>query len=182
MRMQKRERAWLTGLTAIYLGLAVLLLILLNPNTDRQSKEQSRVFFTASHVVIAMAVGYGLTLIGGLAATRYDLCRRWWLNSSAVAAAVALYAYLRLDSQLPIDRFIALLGLGLSAAAMEFSCWRARANGRCAGALRDLARPLDPPHWSDNGSVVTCSVTVRARHVHRRLSGGWQAHLRPEAA
>ena len=36
-RLQKRERAWLIGLTAIYLCLAVLLLILLNPSTDRQA-------------------------------------------------------------------------------------------------------------------------------------------------
>ncbi|MBI3191579.1 MAG: DUF2723 domain-containing protein, partial [Pedosphaera parvula] len=152
MRMQKRERAWLTGLTAIYLGLAVLLLILLNPNTDRQSKEQSRVFFTASHVVIAMAVGYGLTLIGGLAATRYDLCRRWWLNSSAVAAAVALYAYARLDSQLPIDRFTALLGLGFSATAIGiFLLARTRAPmAALLGLFAILPAHSIFSHWSDN--------------------------------
>jgi hypothetical protein len=61
--MQKRERAWVVGITAIYLCLGVLLLILLNPPPDRQARELIRVFFTASHVMVAMGVGYGLTLI-----------------------------------------------------------------------------------------------------------------------
>jgi hypothetical protein len=47
--MEKREQAWVVGLTAIYLLLAFLLMILLNPNTDKQSRDQTRVFFTASH-------------------------------------------------------------------------------------------------------------------------------------
>ena len=39
-RMQKRERGWLMGMVAMYLGLAVLLIVLLNPSSDRQSREQ----------------------------------------------------------------------------------------------------------------------------------------------
>ena len=34
-KMQKRERAWIIGLAAIYLCLGVLLMILLNPTPDR---------------------------------------------------------------------------------------------------------------------------------------------------
>ena len=33
----KRERAWLIGLSAIYLCLSVLMIVLLNPNPDRQT-------------------------------------------------------------------------------------------------------------------------------------------------
>ena len=40
-KMQKRERGWIIGLIAIYACLAFLLMILLNPSTDRQSKKGS---------------------------------------------------------------------------------------------------------------------------------------------
>ena len=69
--MQKRERAWLIGLTAMYLCMAFLLLILLNPSVDRQSREQTRVFFAASHIMICDVIGYGITLIRRLAALHY---------------------------------------------------------------------------------------------------------------
>lgn len=91
-KMQQRERAWIVGNTAIYACLAFLLLILLNPNTDRQSRDLTKVFFTASHVTIAMFVGYGLTLIGATLLLRYQETRTWALYGSAVGAAVALYA------------------------------------------------------------------------------------------
>jgi hypothetical protein len=70
--MQKRERAWTIGVTAIFLTLGPFLLVLLNPPADRQAKELIRVFFTASHVLIAMGVGYGMTLIAASMATNDD--------------------------------------------------------------------------------------------------------------
>lgn len=91
MRMQKRERAWIVGLTAIYLLLAFLLLILLNPNVDRQSRDLSRVFFTASHIIIAIFIGYGLTLICGMALRLYEQFRRPLLWGGAVAVAIQVY-------------------------------------------------------------------------------------------
>src|SRR5438045_8136338 len=69
-RMQKREQAWFAGLAAMYTCLAVLLIMLLNPGTDRQSKEMSRVFFTASHVMISLCGGYVMTLFGVMVATQ----------------------------------------------------------------------------------------------------------------
>jgi tetratricopeptide (TPR) repeat protein len=99
--MQKRERAWMIGTTAIYMFLAFLLLILLNPTPDRQSREQTKVFFTASHVFIAMWIGFGLTLIATLMITQYQRFRRWGLYGSAVAAAIALYGLASLLDQNP---------------------------------------------------------------------------------
>ena len=90
-RMQQRERAWIIGNTAIYACLAFLLLILLNPMTDRQSRDLTKVFFTASHVIIAMFLGYGLTLIGGMLFTQYARSRAYALYGGAAATAVALY-------------------------------------------------------------------------------------------
>lgn len=91
-RMQKRERAWVIGITAIYLCLGVLLLILLNPPPDRQARELIRVFFTASHVCVAMAVGYGLTLIAATLAMHYESARRAALLGGAVALDLAVFA------------------------------------------------------------------------------------------
>jgi tetratricopeptide (TPR) repeat protein len=115
-KMQKRERAWLVGLTAIYLCLAFLLMILLNPGVDRQSSEQTRVFFAASHIMIAMAIGYGMTLIGGLAALHYERFRVWFLYGGAVASALELYNVLRTfeTTQFPLLRSAAIIGLTLA--------------------------------------------------------------------
>src|SRR5262245_63392172 len=75
-KMQKRERAWLVGLMAIYLLLAFLLLILLNPKTDKQSRDQTRVFFTASHIIVSIMIGYGVTMICGLSSFHFQ---HYWL-------------------------------------------------------------------------------------------------------
>ena len=91
-KLHRRERAWLIGIVAIYLCLAVLLNILLNPPPDRQSQGLVRVFFTASHTMISLLVGYGLTLIGAFMATHYAQFRRWGFWAAAFACALALYS------------------------------------------------------------------------------------------
>src|SRR5438445_2917850 len=91
-KMHRRERAWLIGITAIYLCLAVMLLILLNPPADRQAQQLVRVFFTASHTLIALLVGYGLTVIAAYMATHYERFRRWGYWAGGLALALSLYA------------------------------------------------------------------------------------------
>jgi len=90
-QFRRRERAWLIGNTAIYACLAFLLLILLNPTPDKQSQELTRVFFTASHVIIAMFAGFGLTLIGAMLLRHYREFREFALYGASVAAALALF-------------------------------------------------------------------------------------------
>ncbi|HEX4342224.1 MAG TPA: tetratricopeptide repeat protein, partial [Verrucomicrobiae bacterium] len=89
-RMQKRERAWVIGLTAIYLSLAILLLIMLDPQTDRQSRELTRVFFTSSHVVVAMFVGYGITLLMASLIAARDGVRRWLPMATLAFSVMAI--------------------------------------------------------------------------------------------
>ena len=89
--MQKRERAWLIGLSGIFLFLSLFLLWLLNPGFDRQSKDLHRVFFTASHVIIAIAIGYGVTLLSSFLITQYEKARRFAVYGAAVAVALAVY-------------------------------------------------------------------------------------------
>src|SRR5204863_9654559 len=48
-KMQRRERAWIVGLTAIYFFLGVFLVILLNPTPDRATSDLVKVFFCNSH-------------------------------------------------------------------------------------------------------------------------------------
>jgi tetratricopeptide (TPR) repeat protein len=89
--MQKRERAWLIGLTAIYLCLGVLLVILLNPTPDRASVDLVKVFFCNSHTIVAGLIGYGLALTAAFMATNYQRFRSWGIAGGAIAVVLALY-------------------------------------------------------------------------------------------
>lgn len=90
-KMQKRERAWMIGLIAFYFMLSVFLLNLLNPAPDRQSRDLNRVFFTASHFMVAMGTGYGLTLIGAYLFTHYERWRQYCLYVALGVAGFALF-------------------------------------------------------------------------------------------
>jgi thioredoxin-like negative regulator of GroEL len=92
-KIHRRERAWLIGLTGIYLCLGVLLLILLNPSPDRGAQELNRVFFTSSHTVVSILVGYGLTLISAFMATNYQRFRSWGMLGGLVALMLAIYSF-----------------------------------------------------------------------------------------
>ena len=91
VRMQQREKAWLIGLLGIGFCLSMILLFLLNPALDRQSKELHRVFFTASHVVVAIFIGYGLTLTAGYIVTQYKTSRLVLLAGGGIAVLASLY-------------------------------------------------------------------------------------------
>jgi thioredoxin-like negative regulator of GroEL len=97
-KMHRRERAWIIGIVAIYFFLGVLLLILLNPPPDKQAQQLIRVFFTASHTMVSLLVGYGLTLVAAYMATHYERFRSWGLIGGAVAIALALFSFAELTS------------------------------------------------------------------------------------
>jgi tetratricopeptide (TPR) repeat protein len=91
LKMHKRERSWIIGLTAIYICLSVLLIILINVSPDRSSQDLNKVFFTASHGLFAMMIGYGLTLMAAYTATHYQKVRLWGFAVGAVAVVLAVY-------------------------------------------------------------------------------------------
>jgi tetratricopeptide (TPR) repeat protein len=126
-RMQQRERAWVMGLGAIYLCLSLFLLILLNPAPDRQARDLNKVFFTASHVLIAMGIGYGLTLIASVLVMQYERYRRWVLGGIGVAFLVAVYgvadAYASTEN--PLVHYTAIVTLVLAIVALA-AMWVAR--------------------------------------------------------
>jgi len=152
LKMHRREKAWLIGISAIYFFLGVLLLILLNPPADRAAQGLVRVFFTASHTLIALLVGYGLTLIAAYMATHYQTFRRWGYWAGALALALALYSMVE-----GLETFIShneqIVGIKhLFAATRAVSRSRAAAEaGAWGGARREgLAvwpAPLSPDLW-----------------------------------
>ncbi len=90
--MQQRERSWLVGLTGIFICLGPLLVFLLAPPPDRAARELVRVFFTASHVVVSIGVGFGIALLAALLATHYQNFRRIGIALGIVAVDLALYS------------------------------------------------------------------------------------------
>jgi len=93
-KMKNRERSWIIGLTAIYFCIGVLLTILMNTNPDRQDAEENKVFFAASHAVVAIFIGYGLALMTAYMATHYRNFRVAGLTLGAIGflpALVVLY-------------------------------------------------------------------------------------------
>ena len=155
-KMRLRERAWLIGLSAIYLCLAVLLLILLNPGIDKSAKELVKVFFTTSHTIIALAVGYGLALVAALLVTQYrnGNIRFWMWVGGAVACAFNLYELvdIYLSTVFTILRVAGALSLALS---LAFTGWILlnREKVRIAPVLVIFALiPFDSilSHWGDN--------------------------------
>ena len=89
-KMKNRERGWMIGSFAIYICLAGLLMILLNPTPDKHGRDMTRVFFAASHVVLAMWIGFGSTLFCALVARRYFQMRITLGLGLVVAAAFAM--------------------------------------------------------------------------------------------
>ncbi len=153
-RMQRRERSWLIGLTAMYITLSLFLLLLLNPALDRQSRQLNKVFFTASHVVVAMGIGYGLTLIGALLTTQYERYRRIALISAAAASGLALFwvAHVYQKTPQPLVHITALVGLflGLAATAVALTA-RERFPLRAALIIFAFMPTYSVlAHWSDN--------------------------------
>lgn len=151
--MRKRERAWIVGLAAIYFFLAIILLIILNPQPDRQSATLNRVFFTSSHVMVSMSIGYGLALIGGLAIRHYEaIC--WPARIFAgFAVLTSIAVTLVLDKSLfPIKQYANLYGLFLSLVAFGLFAGISKRFPLSALLGIYLVMPIHPilTHWWDN--------------------------------
>jgi tetratricopeptide (TPR) repeat protein len=90
LKMQKRERAWIICLTAIYFCVGILLTVLMNTTPDRQSADENKVFFTAGHAVVAVMIGYGLALLAAYMATHYRSFRSIGLMLGTITLLPAL--------------------------------------------------------------------------------------------
>ena len=166
-KLQPRERAWMVGLTAIYLTLSVFLLWLLNPGSDRQSLDLNKPFFTASHVMIAMSIGYGLTLIGSILATQYQKYRTWVLGAFGAASLFGVYdvAYALYNTPNSLVHYTAYFSLALAVAA-TIILFQGRERVLMPALLGVFAlMPIQPvlSHWEDN-------------EQHNHFFGYWFGH------
>lgn len=154
LRMRQRERAWLIGHVAIYLCLSVLLIILLNPNSDKQSRDLTKVFFTASHFTIAMCAGYGIALIAGMIQTQYARYRDWLLYGGAIMSAIALYgvAWVLMNIAHPLNQINAYFGFGLviGLTAIVLLCRERAPLALFLGLIALTPAYTVTSHWSDN--------------------------------
>jgi tetratricopeptide (TPR) repeat protein len=90
-RMRQRERNWIIGVSAIYFWISVMLVIMLNVSADRSTSELNKVFFTASHSLFAMMIGYGVTILAAYVATHYEKIRGWCFAGAGFALLAAFY-------------------------------------------------------------------------------------------
>ena len=166
-RMQKRERSWLIGLTAIWAFQGILLLIMLNPGTDKQSRDLNKVFFNTSFAMISIGVGYGLTLLLSHLAVQYERYRAGVLGGLAVAAAVALYSLANTmwETSYPLIVYAHVFGIGLAVAAfVALLASRARAPmGPLLGLVFLMPAYSVMTHWTEN-------------EQHNHLFGFWFGH------
>ncbi len=170
-RLRSTEKGWLVGLCAIYVCLAFLLLWLLNPNPDRQSRELTKVFFTASHVIIAMGFGYGVALIAAAVAVEYQQVRKWLMMATAVGGGIALFVvavtfgwvelfppeqpsyFFGIEATRDfVTRFASVLALGFSLAGVALLALRPASPNLKAILVLFALLPLKTvlTHWSDN--------------------------------
>ena len=64
----------------------------MNTSPDRQDADEGKVFFAASHAVVAIMIGYGFALMSAYMAVHYEKFRRWGLAGGAVAVVLAFYS------------------------------------------------------------------------------------------
>ena len=99
-KMQKRERAWLIALTAMYLclgGAADRSCSI--PRPDQASADLIKVFLCSSHTIVACLIGYGLALTAAFMATHYQKFRLWGLAGGIVAVGAGPLLPLGCDGQ-----------------------------------------------------------------------------------
>ena len=99
-KMHRRERSWIIGLSSIYFLLSVLLVVVLSVSADRSTSELNMVFFTASHGVFAIMIGYGMTILAAYIATNYEKFRKWGFIGGGVAVLLTVYCLVEALGQL----------------------------------------------------------------------------------
>ena len=134
-KMKNRERAWIIGLTSIYLCVGVLLTIVMNTTPDRASADENKAFFTASHAIVAIMIGYGLALMAAYMATHYEKFRRGGLLGGAIAVVLAVYCLVNATGKLffgpaggfnPEQTFLVGILIACGIAFVVFAYLRAR--------------------------------------------------------
>jgi tetratricopeptide (TPR) repeat protein len=154
-RLQPRERALLLGLVAFYIVLGPFLLELFNPAPDRQSISLNKPFFIASHLIIAIAIGYGISLAIAALVANYQRLRTPALIGCGILALASLWlgvadAY-RPETPYWIPRFAAVWSFSLAVlATLVLAFWKQTAPVVALLAICFLMPVWTfASHWSD---------------------------------
>ncbi len=152
-RMQKRERTWLLGMSAVFVSLVTLLLVLLNPTGDHANRHLNKVFFASAHLLVALGIGYGLALLAGLLRCQFDRCARWLLVGGGVALLIETIITVTTfyDTQFTMLRVAELVGLALVLLFLGALMLGKRRAALCALVIFSLM-PLRSilANWADN--------------------------------
>lgn len=159
-RFRQREKGWLIGLSTTYFCLAFLLIYLLNAQTDKQSRELVKVFYTSSHVMIAMVVGYGMAIVGALLQHSYQKWRIYLLAGATIAVSLNLYQLFEVfDSSKNVfflPRLAAGISLGIACVLLLLLLLWQNTTTAFAGA----AKPASAPVPADPGSRTRLSLVL----------------------
>ncbi len=113
--MALRERCWIAALTGIFVSFTLILIFLLNPTADEQNRHLFKVFFTATHLFIALGAGLGLALIAAtLAVSKRKLAAAFagFLSLLVILEIIdAIWIFNATDFFLP--KSAAIIGLSL---------------------------------------------------------------------
>ena len=124
-RMRHRDVRWIAGLIGVYISFTLMLIYARNPLDSEQSRHLEKVFFAATHVFIALGLGYGLALLGAALATR----SRNYLPGLAIflvlLAGVELYKVFAVfgETHFAFTRAAAVVGLVLILALIALAGW-----------------------------------------------------------
>jgi thioredoxin-like negative regulator of GroEL len=184
-KMKKRERAWTLGLSAIYLCIGLLLVILMNPSADRQSADLIKVFFASSHAVIAVMFGYGLALSAAYMATHYQ---RFRIVGFMLGLVMLVPAFLTLYNGVSRTFFGGMDALPATSLFVHF-LWLAAAFVLAALAAQSFIRmsgaataPPDRERWLFLGFITAAIICLASfigmtffRHDSLKLTQVWKA-------
>ncbi len=71
-RLRSYERRWMLGLLVALLCESFFLLVLLNPNNDKSTRELFKAYFAPSFLILAVWTGCGLVLLGSIRARPHE--------------------------------------------------------------------------------------------------------------
>lgn len=126
---RQREKGWWIGMIITFGGVFLILLALLNPDTDAQSKTQTRVFFIPAHSILAMGLGCSLALVSGIIMQAYRKHHDYMIIGGFVFLFLAFFnlvlIYSRYNYALPRVAYIILfIGAAVALGLIAKMPWR----------------------------------------------------------
>ena len=157
--MRLKEVRWIAGLTGIFVSFTLILIYLINPTADEANRHLNKVFFTASHVFIAIGLGGGLAILGAAIFSQLGTA----LANSVLGLLAGLFLWECYDTyqvfqqtHFPIIRAAAVVGLAL-----------VLATGLIAAML--ALRPYFKKHYA----VLACLLAVFTLLPMRPALNNW---------